>query len=404
MPKTGFPPAPLRLLVVQTAFLGDVVLTTPLLRELRRAQPRSRLSVLTTRTGAAVLDGMACIDELIVLDKGWSRSGVTSTRRVLRRLRHAAFDVAVAAHRSVRSGLLVRLSGAPLRIGFAGAPGAGFYRHRIPWRADAHAVRRYLALGEPLGVEPERADPQPELRPTERARRRAAALLRSVGLRGEPFVAIAPGSVWPTKRWLPAGFARVAAAVAARGLTPLLVGTPDERELCLEVAALARVPVGVLAGRTRVAELVALLAGARAVVANDSGAAHVASAVGTPVVSVFGPTVPAQGYVAWGPASVTVEHAGLACRPCHRHGPRRCPLAHHRCMRELTAERVLEALEELLRAPIAVRGEVALAGSASRRAGLLVFSNAAAPTLGAAGSMAWDRQLPAQAPGPVRPG
>ena len=108
--------------------------------------------------------------------------------------------------------------------------------------------------------------------------------------------------------------------------------------------------VPVLAGSTAVPELVALLARARLVVANDSGAAHVASAVGTPVVSIFGPTAPELGYAAYGPATLVVEQAGLVCRPCGRHGSKRCPLGHFRCMRELTGETVLESVDALLRA------------------------------------------------------
>jgi heptosyltransferase-2 len=105
-----------------------------------------------------------------------------------------------------------------------------------------------------------------------------------------------------------------------------------------------------------VPELVALLARARMVVSNDSGAAHVASAVGTPVVSVFGSTVPGSGYAAYGPRARTVERADLACRPCGRHGFPACPLGHFRCMREVPAAQVIARLDELLVATAPARG------------------------------------------------
>jgi heptosyltransferase-2 len=104
----------------------------------------------------------------------------------------------------------------------------------------------------------------------------------------------------------------------------------------------------VLAGRTGIPELTALLARSRALLVNDSGPGHVASAVGTPVVAVFGPTVPAFGYTPYGAANRVVEHPDLECRPCDRHGPQVCPLGHHRCMRDLPPERVIAALAGVL--------------------------------------------------------
>jgi heptosyltransferase-2 len=103
-----------------------------------------------------------------------------------------------------------------------------------------------------------------------------------------------------------------------------------------------------LAGRCRIPDLAAVLARSRALVSNDSGAGHVASAVGTPVISIFGPTVTSFGYTPFGDANRIVEHPGLACRPCDRHGPQVCPLDHFRCMREIGADRVLAALDAAL--------------------------------------------------------
>jgi len=134
------------------------------------------------------------------------------------------------------------------------------------------------------------------------------------------------------------------------GLTPVLIGSPGERELCEQVNATTAEPAPVLAGKTGIRELIALLARSRALVGNDSGPAHVASAVGTPVVSIFGSTAPAMGYAAFGSRTRVVEHPSLACRPCGRHGAHGCPLGHFRCMRELASSAVIDRLSELLRA------------------------------------------------------
>lgn len=338
-----------RILVVQTAFLGDIVLTTPLLRELKRVHPGASLTVLTTPLGRAVLDGHPAIDALVAHDKKGRDRGPLGMVRALRALRAERFDAAIAAQRSSRTGLLVLGAAAPRRVGFARAPGAWAYTESVPWDGARHAVDRYLALAGPLGGDPERADPTPVLGVAPGAREKVGGLLAEAGIGpGAEVLAVAPGSIWGTKRWTPDGFAAVVRAAPGLGLAPVLVGSPDEAALCREVAARAGGGVPVLAGSTGPADLTALLARSKVLVVNDSGPGHVASAVGTPVVAVFGPTVPAFGYTPYGRRNRIVEQQDLACRPCDKHGPKVCPLGHHRCMTEIPAARVIAALEDVL--------------------------------------------------------
>ncbi|MCP3979923.1 MAG: lipopolysaccharide heptosyltransferase II [bacterium] len=335
----------MRVLVVQTAFLGDLVLTTPLLREIVRARPEARVTVVTTTIGRDVFRGLPYVAEVRALDKRPGLRGWRDALTLAGELKRDGFDWAVAAQRSHRSALLVRKSAAR-RVGFAGAPGRWAYDLRVVRRGERHAVRRYLELSRPLGGRPEIADPRPEMRPDASARDRVQEHLQALG--GEPYVCVAPGSVWGTKRWLPEGFGEVARALGREGARVVLVGSAAERELCRDVARAAGSSVLDLAGRTSVAELAALLECARLLVGNDSGPAHVASAVGTPVVTLFGPTTPAMGYTPHGALNRVVEHEGLECRPCHRHGPQRCPLGHFRCMREIPAIRVLATVRAAL--------------------------------------------------------
>lgn len=343
-----------RILVVQTAYVGDIVLTTPLLRELQRCQPEAKITIVTTESGRQLLAGLPYVHRRIALDKGWGIRSWRSFARTAVQLARARFDLAIAAQRSQRTGQLLWVSAAPLRVGFAGAPGAWAYHRRVPWFAEKHAVWRYLDLAACAGGDARTADPRPELRVAAAAAARVAEWLREGGLAADGrFLCVAPGSVRATKRWPPAGFARLIADAAGRGLPAVLVGTAGERQLCSGIAATARCGALVLAGRTGIPELVALVSRASAVVANDSGAAHIAAAVGTPVVSIFGPTSPAAGYTPFTAAGRVVEHPDLACRPCSRHGSSRCPLGHFRCMRELPPEAVIERLTELLPAPAA---------------------------------------------------
>ncbi len=334
--------------MAQTAWLGDLVLTLPALRELRRARPDARVVVLTTPAGAELLAADPAVDTVLAYRKrGWDR-GVSGLPSIVSLLRRERFDVALAAQRSFRTGLLVRLSGARLRVGFEGAAGGWAYNRTVRWDPARHATERFLALVAPAGGNPD-ADSKPTLGVVDAARASVSRKLERAGLpAGQPYVALAPGSVWPTKRWTTDGFVGVGRWARERGLAAVLVGSASDRDVCLGVERALGDGATSLAGETTLPELCAVLAGAAAAVSNDSGAAHVAAAVGTPVVTVFGPTVPAFGFAPRGPASAIVEIAGLDCRPCHRHGPRSCPLGHLRCMRDIGVERVVGVLAPLL--------------------------------------------------------
>lgn len=165
-------------------------------------------------------------------------------------------------------------------------------------------------------------------------------------------VVLAPGSVWATKRWTPSGFAEVGAAMLERGYAIKLVGTPAERDICQTVAAHIRklTLVGNIenhAGEMDLMQTARTIAGARFAVTNDSGAMHIAAMVGTPVVGVFGPTVLDFGYRPWAlNAKVIQPESVLKCRPCGKHGARKCPIGTHECMTGILAASVLRQLAD----------------------------------------------------------
>jgi heptosyltransferase-2 len=337
------------IVVFQTAFVGDVVLTTPLLREVRRRCPERRLTLVGSPGAAKLLAGAPWLDEIVPFDKRRGDRGARGIARIVRRIRQGPVETVLAAQRSSRTGLLAMLSGARERVGFAGASGSWAYSVRVPWQEERHCVRRYLELAAPLGVDASGVDARPEVPVSPEAAEAVEQVLRSEGIGPRDAVlTMSPGSVWPTKCWTREGYAGVVRWASGAGLRPVLVGSPDEEPLCRAISDLAGGGHPVLAGRSTLPELAALLARSRAVVGNDSGASHIAAAVGTPVVAVFGPTSSTAGYSPYGPGVRIVEHRSLECRPCHRHGPPVCPLGHFRCMREIEASAVIAELEALL--------------------------------------------------------
>ena len=225
-------------------------------------------------------------------------------------------------------------AGIPERVGFAGSPGWLAYTRSVPRPDTGHEAERILALAEPKAGFTARVS----LGLTDRDRELAASWLDAHHV-AEPFIAVAPGSIWGTKRW--PGYPEL---VARLDQPVVVVGGPEDQALAADLARAEPERIHVAAGALPLRASAALLARAALLVTNDSAPLHLASAVGTRVVAIFGPTIPGFGFGPRGEADRIVELAGLACRPCSSHGPAVCPLGHHRCMKELSGDVVLEAV------------------------------------------------------------
>lgn len=325
-------------LVVQTAFLGDVVLTTPLLAAL--AARHGPVDVVTTPSAAPLLATHPAVHRVIPFDKKGADRGLAGLWRLARRLRAERYEIAYLPHRSLRSAALARLAGIPRRVGFRdGWP--LLYTGVRDHPATGHAIDRLLALADA----PPRHQTPPSLELTLGDRAAAEHWLREAGVTG-PFVALAPGSIWGSKRW--PFYPELTRALAER-VAVVAVGGPEDAALgdaMVRAGAGAAHPVVNACGALPLRASAALIGRAAALVTNDSAPLHLAQAVGTPTVALFGPTVPEFGFGPRGPRDRALGVAGLPCRPCSRHGPPSCPLGHHDCMRTLSVATVWHAIEE----------------------------------------------------------
>lgn len=319
--------AGLRILIVRFSSLGDVILTTPLVRALRRGLPGATITFVTKRGYAPVLAGNPYVDRIATLAPG------EPVRALAGRLLGSGFDHMLDLHQSLRSRWLRRY----LPGRWSGYDQRRAARWRLLWFGGHDApsgvpvAERYFAAARALSVAP---DGEPaQVFPSEADRATARAIAPA------SFVALLPGARHRTKRWPPAHWRVLADALAARGIRLVALGNDAERRM-LEgpgVTAAYGQPLGITA---------ALLERARVAVCNDSGLMHLASAVGTPVVTLFGPTVRAFGFAPYRAPAIVLERP-LGCRPCSSSGSAFCPLGHHRCLAGLepgvVAARVLEA-------------------------------------------------------------
>ncbi|RMG62033.1 MAG: lipopolysaccharide heptosyltransferase II [Calditrichaeota bacterium] len=341
-----------RILVVQTAFVGDVILSLPLVQEAARiAPPGAEIDLLTLPRWQNLLETHPSISTLWLYDKHGQERGVGAFWRLCRGLRRRRYQLALVPHRSLRSALLVWLAGIPRRIGFDRSPGRFLFTEAVPYRQHWHEARRNLSLLEPLGYR-HRALVRPQIAFTAADEQAVAGWLSRKGVGKErPLVVLAPGSVWATKRWPGERFADLARKLAQSGFAVALVGGKEDRALCDAIVRRAGGFAFNGAGRLTLRQSACLIARARLLVGNDSAPVHLAWAVGTPVVALFGPTVPEFGFFPPGPEDKIVQRSELACRPCNRHGPARCPLKNHRCMKDIPLEQVWPVVADCLQVP-----------------------------------------------------
>ena len=362
-PRMGRSERPRRVLVMRPDHLGDLLFATPALRRLRSALPDAEIVGLVGPWGEPILGRSPHVDDLITWDIPWfnrqARGGplapYDSALRLARVLRERGFDAALILRFDFWWGALAaQVAGIPRRIGYAVPEVAPFLTEAGPYSGLRHEVERNLPLVAALAGSPaDPADPigEPtEFRVSAEEVAAAEALLAASGIGpGEPFVVVHPGAGGRLKLWTTAGFAAVGDAISRRiGGRLVLTGGAGERDLTAAVASASAVSPIDLAGRTSLGVLAALLARARLAVGPDSGPLHVAVAMRTPTVHLYGP-VDERLFGPWGdPARHAVVRHALPCAPCNRLDRCSLPDEGRGCVLGITVDQVLAAADRVL--------------------------------------------------------
>ncbi|MCS6981912.1 MAG: glycosyltransferase family 9 protein [Flavobacteriales bacterium] len=335
-------PKPKKILLIQTAFPGDVVLSLGAAETLHGLFPEAAIHYLVREGCETILEG----HPFIVRTWAWKKSSWSSFWKVVIALRREKFDVAIVFQRFARSGLLALLSGSACIVGYAENPFSPFFQFRIHYfnketkmpAASHEWVRCCKLVSLPWNI-PETHFSKPKLYPP------TSQVLSKWGLEPAQYVVCAPGSVWFTKRMPLPKWEELVRRISTRWRIVFLGGR-EEQPLCEALAKVAGVHRSLnLAGATSFLESAAIMEKAVLSIVQDSAPLHLASAVNAPVCAVFGSTVPAFGF---GPLSTvafvveTSEH--LECRPCGLHGHTRCPKLHFRCMETISLDSILEFL------------------------------------------------------------
>lgn len=334
-----------RILVIRLDRIGDVILSTPVVRALRKAYPGGFIGCMVRPYCREIVEGNPYIDEAIIYDK---ESGLQGLADIVTRLRREKFDLALILHPTRRTHLIAFLAGIPERVGYD-AKWGGLLTKRVPHAKQfglKHERDYTLDLVRYIGVEPH--DTALDLPVKAASERKVEDLLAKAGVRpGEPLVVLHPGASCPSKRWPADRFAKAGAALASRrGARVVVVAGPGEKAAGDSVAAAIGDRAINLAGSTTVADLASLFRRASLVISNDSGPVHIACAVGTPVIAIFGRNDRGLSPLRWGPTGPrdVVLHKEVGCEVCLAH---RCARG-FACLAAVTVDEVVAAALRIL--------------------------------------------------------
>jgi heptosyltransferase II len=332
----------MRILLVQTAFFGDLILSTPVISGLRSCYPEAKIYVMTTAAAVALLKHDPLIDEIITFDKKGRHAGISGFIDMVKKIKSYNFDRVYALQRSYRTALLLWAARIPVRIGFSNAKLSFLYHIRKIRPKTFHDVMRNLAIleGEGEGFDDHIRLVAP---PLTQVKEQIRDILNS----SAPTINVFPGSEWKTKMWHWQEYRKLIEHYAMQGFRILVLGGAKEQPIADTVSKGIK-NVFNLTGKTTLDEMLLLVKNSKLVICNDSMALHVAAGFKIPVVAVFCATSPSFGFGPWKTPNKIVERSDLACKPCRRHGSRSCPLGTEECMRGIPAAKVISAADELL--------------------------------------------------------
>ena len=315
-----------KILIIQTAFIGDVILATPLIGNLKTQFPEAKIDFLVKNGNQSLLKNDPNLNEILVFDK---KKKVASLLELLKKIRANKYDLVINLHRFASSGILTFLSGAKQKLGFKKNPFSFAYTQSFPHEIGngKHEVDRNLELIKHLTSNLNRL---PKLYPSSEDFD-AIQMYQT-----ENYFCLAPASIWFTKQAPKEIWLKLIAKLSAENSTIYLLGGPDDKELCEEIKLKNEYEIVInLAGKLSLMQSAALIKNAKRNFVNDSGPLHLASAMNAPVSAFFCSTTPLFGFGPLSDDSEIIEVENLSCRPCGLHGHKECPKGNFRCGNEL---------------------------------------------------------------------
>lgn len=333
-----------RILFIQTAFLGDVILSLPALEVLKNNLPDYKIDTLCNPTTSEIFKSSPFVDDVLILDKRKTHKSIFSLIKFAKEIRKKKYSRIYSAHRSFRTSLLVLLSEVKETYGFSNSAFNFVYKNLLDYNKNHHEVRRNLELV----VFPEKFENWeilPKLNIDDDTKFKLSELLKDFPEKKK--IAIAPGSIWATKRYPDYKFSNIIEEFINYDYQIFLIGSKSDKHLCESIAN-NRKNVTNFAGDFSIVETVELLNNCDLLISNDSAPTHMGMIADIPVITIYCSTVPEFGFYPYNKFSQSVSLTELDCKPCGIHGYKECPLGHFKCGNDLEEKLIINIALEIL--------------------------------------------------------
>lgn len=337
----------MKALIVQTAFIGDVILTLPFVECIKNVPEIESVDYLATPDVYNILEGNLNLGKIIIYDKRGKDKGLINLFRIIDKIKKEKYDIVYIPHRSFRSAVIPLLAGIKKRVGFSNSAASFLLTEKIRYNKNIHEIERNLSL---LSLNSKLCqEKQPEICFDKGDTEKVEQFFRTNEIKeDEKLVGIAPGSRWETKRWVKERFAELIKLLKERkNVRSIIFGSERDFQICEQINYLSEF-VGInTAGIFTPRQSSIAMGKTNVVVTNDSGSTHLAVAGNAKVITIYGATIPGFGFYPYGSGHKIIEK-NIECRPCGIHGGEKCPLEHFKCMKDVTTEEVFEQVCEFI--------------------------------------------------------
>jgi len=335
------------ILVIQTAFLGDAILTLPMIQVLKEKNSENKLDVLAVPSTKEIFLASPYVDDVIVIDKRVKHKSIRALNNFIKELRKKSYSKIYSPHRSLRSAYITIRMGAKETFGFDNSSLKYAYKNIVKYKQTDHEIQRNLELIS-INKQDNNWKILPEIIIDEEKKNKVSDFLIANKIDTE-FIAVAPGSVWKTKRYPKEYFCEVIKSLVAKNETVVLIGGENDKLLCDDISDNLNDKVKNLAGKFSITETIHLLRGAKLLITNDSAPTHMGMCVDIPVLTIYCSTIPDFGFYPYNSKSKFLSYDKLECKPCGIHGYRECPIKTFDCGYKLLPDVILEEVEKILR-------------------------------------------------------
>ncbi|MGA1847541.1 glycosyltransferase family 9 protein [Deferribacter abyssi] len=342
----------MKILIFNPSFIGDSILTTPLIKAVKYFYPNSKVYFCVRPESAPLFKNLSFIDEIIIFDKRNTEKGIKNLILFIKKLKKIHFDIIISCHKSLRSTLINFFSNPKRSISFNESVLSFLYSDTINRKMSLHEVERNLLLLKLIlknydFQKIKKIAGKPEVSYDEKLYKNIARFLKA-SFPNKKIVGIAPASMWATKMWPAEYFTKLIEKLYKNDYIPIIFASKNEIPVVNKIKTYTSTPFINLAGKTSILELSTWIKSVDLLISNDSAPLHISIAHNKPVVGIFGPTVKELGFYPYDNKSIIVENNEISCRPCGLHGGKKCPQNHFKCMLDISPDKVFDAFLKVI--------------------------------------------------------